>query len=337
MCNPNVPELSLLENLRDCFRQKSLYFLGAGASAGYILPNYNLVDKAKQLISTTISASGIYTIDQSKNTTLTNEEKARFKITGISDIIIHETFGGKFLINDTNIDVRDEIIHANPWIVEAVCALEYSLDQYPNNCPEYQIFNYANPSSLIANMNHDGLANHFIKKIDVISLHGIIDPPIKKVLKNVLNKYLSNMLFHNTKLDFHRELCIATAENEHILAKNESYIKFISLLKENDYFYIVFVGYSFFRKNDYSVYDEFTFEITREFLNRKQAHVIIIDPNPNFIEDILASRIHINRILSFPVYWDKFTHAFYMANNSTNIQPWVIRFISFYNAHRLVL
>jgi len=276
----NLPPIMLLQLLPLLFNSKTLYILGAGASAKYIRPEYKLYEKAKDKLSEWAISPLFISI---KNAQLSENERHRFKIQG-SKHIIHETFNGKWLIDDTNMDFRDEILHSNPAILKLVCALTYSISDIPNFCPEYQIFNLANSNSIIANMNHDCLATSFInKKINIIPLHGSIN----QTIRNTIQKHAAHILESDISQLFLKNMIIATKENEYILHLPE-YKKFILELEKNDFKYLVIIGYSFFRKNDNDIYDGVTYDLIRSYLHERNCKIIIIDINTDYVADILS-------------------------------------------------
>lgn len=315
--------VKLLSEIQNVFKFRTLFLLGAGVSARYIAPDYNLYKKAKVEISSAISfpvpSGGI---------DLSNEEQIRFSKLG-SQHVLYPSSDGRLLIDQSNMDFYDEVLHHYPKILELICSLTYSLEKYPTFCPEYQILNSANRHSLIANLNHDNLAENFIKNRKVISLHGTITPQVKTVLKEILPYALDR----DISKFFDKELVLATQENERFLLKSSNYNKFIDELKFNKFQYIVIIGYSFFKKNDFDVYDIVARDLVRSYIKDYSCKMIIIDPYPEFVASILG----ISLANCYPVYWDKFCRAFFLVQNLKKLPSWNMdvtdmrRFFKFYD------
>lgn len=315
----------LLQLLPKIFNSKTLYILGAGVSAKYIAPEYNNYEKAKKLISKLTTNSLLTPV---KDVPLSESELHRFKIEG-SKHIIHETFDGKLLIDNTSMDIIDEILHSHPAILELVCALTYSLSEIPEWCPEYQILNLANPESVIVNMNHDCLAKSFVnKKIKVIHLHG----SLSQTTRNTIQNHIADMIEYDMRSILLRNMIIATKENEHILHLDE-YKKFISILEKNYFKFIVMIGYSFFKKKDNDIYDKFTYDLIRSYLYEHNCKIIIIDINTDYVADILSKTVRYLNILPFKINWGCFTHAFVQVNKIKNEPLWKFSSV---NMHRFL-
>lgn len=309
--------------LQNSFKFKTLFLLGAGVSARYIPPTYALYEKAKKEISKLmlIPVPG-------RQLDLTKEEQIRLSILG-SKHTLNPTPDGKLLIEQTNIDFYDEILHHYPEFLETICALTYSLDNYPKYCPEYQLLNYCNETSIIANLNHDNLAETFIKQCKIISLHGSISPEMKKSISEAL----PSLLHFNLKNNYFKNHIFATQENESILLKSPNYISFIKELELDKFQNIIVIGYSFFKKNDFDIYDIVTGDIIRSYIKNNLCKIIIIDPKPEFTASVLG----ISHASCYPIYWDRFCRAFFLIQNLKKDPSWkldsieVRRFVRFYD------
>lgn len=320
--------VALLKLLPVIFSSKTLYILGAGTSVKYIRPKYELYEIAKTKIDEWL-LSPIFV--PANNIQLSDSEKHRFQIQG-SKHVIHETFDGKLLINETNMDFRDIVIHSNPEVLDLICALTYSISIIPTYCPEYQILNQANPYSVVVNMNHDYLATSFIcKNIKNIPLHGSISPSIRSIIKN----HAAHILDHGTSSLYLRNMILSTKENEAIL-KHDEYKDFILELEKNDFKYLVIIGYSFFRKNDNDIYDVVTYDLIRSYIYNHNCKIIIIDINTDYVSDILSKSTGNLMIESFKINWSCFTHAFLQTGRIKNNITWkysavdLIRFTKYY-------
>ncbi|HII0665481.1 TPA: hypothetical protein ACYYI5_000676 [Legionella pneumophila] len=237
MLKYSLDPINLLQKIIEISRFKSLFILGAGVSHSYIKPRYDLINDAKEELATFFSYPLV-----NDEYDITEEEKIRLKIIG-SKFIKHNPLDGKLIIDNKNMqDYLERIIHANPQFIEYICAKNYTLDEYPEFCPEYQILNYLNPASIIINLNHDNLAEFFVKKLNVITLHGTITPKQKKIIM----KYLSFSLDLDLRKYFFKDLYFATRESESLLTKRDSYKLLSDTLKVNNFKNLVIVGYSFF-------------------------------------------------------------------------------------------
>lgn len=266
-----------LKLLLNIFRSKALYLAGAGASAFYIKPRYDLYKIAKNKIRELI-INPIIINPISEN--LSQEEKLRFQIAG-SPHVFHELIDGRILIDEKNMDIYDIVLHSQPEIIELFCALTYSLKDTPHICPEYQIFNLINKQSKFLNLNHDGLAESFINKsVKIIPLHGTITNLQRKHLQQniieIIESGASKYLLKNCYF--------LTMENESLLLKKEEYIDLLNELYVDKFQYIVIIGYSFFKKNDSDIYDVVTYDLIRNYLIENKCKLIILDINPSYVD-----------------------------------------------------
>lgn len=299
----NKHVIDAIKFLSVAFKFKTLYLFGAGASAFYIKPRYDLYELAKQKLRENFIAPMIY---DSQTINLSNEEKHRFKIAGCK-YTFHEKLDGQILIGDSEEDLYDILLHKNPYILELICALIYSLEKVPLICPEYQIFNLINQNSIIVNLNHDGLAEKFIcKKFKKINLHGIITNELRKFIQS----NFSDIIEYGYKPSLIKKCYFATMENEYLLLHKQEYIDFINELNKNQFKYIVFIGYSFFRKNDCDIYDVVTHDLIREYLYNNTCNLISYDLNPYFCADIL-SKTSSPKITCQQINWAALTHSIY--------------------------
>ncbi|MCF6766416.1 hypothetical protein L3V82_11585 [Thiotrichales bacterium 19S3-7] len=301
----HLPEIKLLEIFNYIFKNKTLYILGAGASATYIKPNYDLNNDARDFVSK-LSGFDSHDLKPMSEANLTNEQSQRYKILG-GKSIIGKHHDGQLIINN-KMDIYDSIIYSNPRIFEFICALSYTLNEMPHLCPEYSIFNFVNGSSQVINFNHDNLAEHFIKKLYIHSLHGTLTPNQKRVMQ----KYIIPSIYRNDlSKELFKNLYFATQENEHLLLGSKKYTKLQQELISNRFNYIVIIGYSFFKKNDCDIYDNVFYDLLRSYLIDNTPKVIIIDPNPEFTLEILVRSLTAIEIECFSIFWNNFTYALY--------------------------
>lgn len=310
MNTSELQPLKLLEVvLRKIFCSKTLFILGAGVSSRYIKPDYKNYFKAREKLRREFLSYPLETPSEINTQREKEVDKSRLEI-ALSQHIVHSTYD-KLYIDGTEKDFFDEVIFSNPQLLELTCAEAYSLDRFPNQAPEYQLFNLANPNSLIVNLNHDGLAEHFIKGKRLISLHGTITPQVKRVIKEILPYSLDKDVGKLLK-----GLHLAAKESEKELLFKKEYQEFEEQLKHNRFLYIVIIGYSFFRKNSSDIYDGVTYDLIRTYLyeNGSFCKVIIIDPEPYFVADILMKTLRTINMECFEIYWSSFAFAFKKLN-----------------------
>lgn len=312
----DLPEFLLLKNINSMLREDSIYIIGAGASCKYVKPTYDIYNEAKKslhgiLIST---KSLVPIVDQE----LTRCEKNRFLILG-GKHTLHETCDGKFLIDESNSDIYDDFLAKHPWVLELIAALKYSPSIIPKTCPEYEFMNHINKKSFIINMNHDHLAETFIKdKTRLISLHGTISPQLRNLLSFIetflcdfLESGNEKMIKHHTK-----GLYIANIEEEPLLISTKEYEQFIKILHNQKFTNIFIIGYSFFHGND-----NFTYSLVRDYCLKENPYVFTISPETSSVtEDLLYQRMsNPCSMTHFNVSWHAFTHAIYSCEINRSI------------------
>lgn len=304
----------LLEKMLNVVRSKSLYIFGAGASYQYIPISYDLVNEAKNLVSNIVQDISII------KTSLCNEiEKSRFEINGH---LIHEDFHGNILIDETDKNLSDIYIKQYPEIVSFYGMLTYSLNDLPKRCPEYEFFNKVNPSSVFLNMNHDNLCENFLSNKKVITLHGSVPIGLKSKIKKNIDYILDDSRGSRIRDFIPDKLYVSTRELEASLLKNHEYKELINTLRKNNFSCLVIIGYSFFKKNSYEIYDTFTYDLIRSFLykNKNNCEIIIIDPEPDYVADMLHKTLFISEISLYKIRWDCFTNAFFDLVKNKNLQ-----------------
>jgi len=283
--------------------QNNLYILGAGVSARHVEPSYDQYKGAYNFLS---SLSGFPIPDQDKILTMSEDHKNRLCICGSPYRL---DFENEEVLRD--MDLLDLVINTFPEIVEIQCAIDYSFHILPKTCPEYSFFNYVTKNSLILNLNHDSLASTFIENRDVIPLHGEISPKQREAIVKLL-PYIFDI---DILQPLRKELLLATTESEYWVSRNENYMKLIKSLENNHYKNIVIIGYSFFRRNPYSVSDHVTLDIIRNYIIEKNPKVIIFDPgDSDFIPDIFSNNLSNLKGLRLNIPWDRFIYALFGSN-----------------------
>ena len=300
--------IMLLREIATLFNRKALYLIGAGASISYLNPQYsNFFNDAKKLIEQYSPFSGI-TLNQDYQ--LKENEIIKFKISGFPyQINFHHN---KYFIDTTEFDFYDYLLceklkFETPRVLDVAIALSCSLDQYPIRCYEYQIFNLMNSSSVIANYNHDNLINKFVEnKIKIINLHGVVSPEFKKYIMDNLDSLITS----NISI-FSEKIVLANKEYESDLNKNAEFASFVKELEQNNFDYIVILGYSFFGIGN-DILDIVSYEQICQYLSdHPNCRIIIIDPCSRKLPDFFSSKLKLKNIRLFNIEWDSFTFAFF--------------------------
>ncbi len=326
-----LDEIRLAINFANILSKKNLYILGAGVSANYIKPIYKQIDK----VIDSLTEQGGFPIGEGAE--LTEKDQYRLKIIESNIPIISskpDYAYAKFL--QQKLDIYDVLAHKYPWHATLICADTYSLDAYPNICPEYSIFNFAHPNSLIVSMNHDSLASHFIKNKKTISLHGEILPESKKCIKELLTFPLDADITPYLP----KNLYVATREFESELIFSDKYIQLINILRNEIFDNLVIIGYSFFKRDAQHIYDEFTFEIINEHLSSKRCNCIIIDTDPFSLANLISNYIGSDSI--YTINWANFIYSYIIAkklssaklNNNHFSYESLMQFLKFYTYNK---
>lgn len=303
--NNALTQIKLLKELINAFKHKTLYIFGAGASYGYLPPKYEIYDTAKKELSQHISGVTI-----SQLPILRPEELDRFQI-NIGQHTIHPTPEGELLIDDTYFDLTALAIRTHPEILELIALLSYSLEKHPIFCPEYQIFNCTNTKSIFLNLNHDHLAEQFIKNRKLISLHGTLSPEVRKMIVDLMPLLLAQEIHGaSIKRIIGDKFYLVTKEYEHLLLHTPEYVTLQNELVINDFFSIIIIGYSFFKKDGSNIYDGVTYDLIRSYVyEHKKCKVIVIDPEPEFVADMLNKSLSNIKISMYKTFWNCFTKA----------------------------
>lgn len=315
-----------IRTLNLIFNSKALYLLGAGVSSFYVPPKYNLYAQAKKLMEELVVGPII-----KNNSSLSEEDRIRFEIQGCKHVF-HITETGKTLIDDSQIDLYDQILFSNPFILEIFCALAYSIESFTGPCPEYQIFNHINQGSVIANLNHDNLADNFIcNRIPVIPLHGTISDGLIRFLKDNIDYIIENGYTPTAMKD----LYLSTQENINLLSYRQNYIDFMNILNSSKFLNIVVIGYSFFKKNSTNIYDVVTYDRIRDYLiqNRK-CNLVVIDIEPNFVADVF-SKDTFHHAGCYPLNWSAFCYAMYYISNKNLSNVFKLNPVEYASASKL--
>lgn len=309
----------LLKEMIKALKFKTLYVIGAGASYAYLPPRYDLYSESKRLTTEHIHGASLQPLKP-----LNESEEHRFRI-NIGDHTLHKDPNDQLLIDDTYTDLSALVVRQIPEILELCGLLSYSIKKFPTFCPEYQILNFTNKNSIIVNLNHDHLAETFIKERKIISLHGTVPPSMRvffeENLSLILGDGFNSPLIKNL---LPQNLYIATKELEHSLLKNNEYIQLQKELIANRFRFIIIIGYSFFKKSDCYLYDTVTYDLIRAYLyaNKSNCKVIIIDPEPYYVADMFSKNISVSNISTYKIYWNCFTNAFFTTikyKNSPNL------------------
>lgn len=291
----NIQDLeTILLTLKKILCSRSIYVFGAGASALYIPINYDHYETARNKILEFSS----FPIEERKPN---QEQLFRLQISGSPFIY---TKAGKYSFSREGMDFIDRILHLHPELVYCLSVLNYSIDEEKvNYCPEYEFFNLANIKSKFITLNHDKLAKKFINN-RVLALHG----EITQNHRDIINKYLPLAMDIDLTKSLNSDLHMIKKEDESIL-KSTEYATLQSCLNSNKkYKHICIIGYSFFKKNNYEVYDTITYALLKDYAKEQQSQITIIDKNPYFVADIISNNLKIN---CFEIDWSAFAYTFY--------------------------
>lgn len=304
--------LKIFEKFLEVIKTKSLYLLGAGASYRYIKTNYQVYDSVDKILG--------YSIDELPVIKLKKKEEkdvSRYKILGSPHTILEDDKGNLYFDN-LNATVSDYIKHSYPMLLEIAAALSYTLPNNIKNCPEYKIFNLSNRESLFVSLNHDGLINKHlhVRKSNIINLHGYLS----EIERYILTSNLLDIIFYEIRPSFLDNLWLATKECDSQLLKQEEYRKFKTKLENNLYKYIIIIGYSFFFQFN-QIQDITTYYHIIDYVHKHNSQVIIIDPEPEKISDLLLQCSTKISIFPCKVSWDAFCRAFI----STVVEKGVIK------------
>jgi hypothetical protein len=166
----------------------------------------------------------------------------------------------------------------------------------------YLPFRFA-PPSLFMNYNHDGLASNLIGDIHhVIPVHGSVDwwigaPEALKFIRTASIAY-----------------DLAVARDELLLLEPESYFdhglarRLLSMTRCKPEF-IAIIGYSFGWTGEHHD-DDVSFDCLVDHFRNYTGPVIVVDPHPERLQEILAERLHGTRVIALRAYWNLLAHAF---------------------------
>jgi hypothetical protein len=168
------------------------------------------------------------------------------------------------------------------------------------------VFQFFHPS-LIANYNHDGLAEHFCKNIHaVLDMHGTVDPeygapsivrlvdqfrdidipnPIDSILMGVSESFFDP---HPAQRRFRRQLSTVAAFSPDFIA---------------------IIGYSFAQSK--TGYDDVV-SLTSFVETRRgfPGNIYIIQPSPDALCEMIADNIQSKSVFPVRTYWNVLAHAF---------------------------
>lgn len=294
----------ILKKLNNVLCNKSIYIFGAGASAYHVPIKYDLYDTAIRKLYEMPS----YPLEEKKP----NNDQL-FQLHAWGSPFISENHG-EFTLTEEAMEFGDKLLHRYPQFLYLIGAMSYSLeDEHIQYCPEYDFFNFANPQSLFLTLNHDGLATKFINR-RVIPLHGEITQQHRSIINQAFHLAFNIDITQYLDANLH----MVKKEDESILLKNSHYAELKLRLNERPPFSnICIIGYSFFKKDDYDIYDKITYTLLRDYAKAHNATITIIDKNPCYIADIFSNGLQVN---CFEIDWSIFSHAFFDINKIKILQ-----------------
>ncbi|HBD7397087.1 hypothetical protein [Legionella longbeachae] len=296
----------LLKKLNQLTTSKTLFVFGAGASAFYIPIKYDLYQYAiKELLN-------IVMYPPNFNINLEDSRLIQFYKCGSPFV---RDYSGKLILDEKLMGLEDKLLHSNPSLLDLISATTYSLENEDEItfCPEYEYFNRCTSNSLFLTLNHDRLATRFINK-KVLPLHGEITSKqrakIKKIFPYVPYIDISELL--------NKDLYMVKKEEEFILLSHPSYIHLTQeLSKKPTFTNICIIGYSFFKKNQYDIYDIVTYDLLRDYILDNKVPVTIIDLDPSYVADILAKSLDQLNIVLSKIDWSCFMHALFWVEKTS--------------------
>ncbi|HAT2053635.1 hypothetical protein SC613_01270 [Legionella pneumophila] len=271
-----------IERLINLLMLNSFFVLGSGVSRRYA----NTIEEAKTKIFDDIISGGVYSVEVNTCPSVLKQSL----ILNFSDLEVC-TDPLKWLYIHTSTNEEFENLY-----------LKNILPKIPRHCPEYEIFNYFKPMSLIFDFNHDCLSEIFIKnpKIKIFYPHN----KFSYGMSNFLNSF--SPIEYSYKLDlFKKEGIHPPLEETSDILTQEPY----KFLESNIHKFqnINIIGYSFC-DNGITLQDYYSFQIISTLAKHYQKTVNIIGPQPERLGSIFLQE-NISTNLMY-IKWGIFSQAF---------------------------
>jgi hypothetical protein len=291
---PNVLSYECL--LRRLRSYSGLYLMGAGASAGIAPLGRSFWTAAPLDFLQNLSGFSAQKPDHSALT--------QHIIKNSRDIRMSEIFPGREIRPGTTDLPYREILHRIPNYY-ARLVLKHRLaranfEAFPID--NYSVFEFFRPS-LIATYNHDGLASRLCgRRHRVLDMHGSVgrefgSPQVKAFIEQV------------------REYHLPEASDGILMGVPESpwrdrglVLKLLEIGRFRPAF-IAIIGYSFAR-NAEGHDDHVSLDYFEHRFNDFQGSVYVIDPEPDYLRDMLSERLKSRGIMGVRARWNVLAHAF---------------------------
>jgi hypothetical protein len=282
-----------------CFRTRTgLFVLGAGASAGSspLGPNFWQVSPIDYLRNT-----------HSFPAILTPRKALTQRMIDHSAIQWGDIFPGREFRPGTEEYPFLEILSRLPdefareQLKHVLARARYSPRSVGTITDSYKVFR-AFHASIIANYNHDGLAQEFCgTQHAIVEMHGTIDPIYGSP---EFGAWISAL----------REFDITLPPDDLVMGLPESWTdtrlsRRLSLVMSKAPQHVVIIGYSFAQMG--SGYDD---AVTRAFFIQRFKHysgaILVISPDPTQLCEMLCEELEIKTVYPIKRYWNVLAHAY---------------------------
>jgi hypothetical protein len=206
-----------------------------------------------------------------------------------SQRFIEMAIGGRDLITDIMVEITPKM--SSGFVQDAMLQLTASArnsDQCPVNYGVFQLF----PQSRLLNYNLDGLAENWCRPRHLVTImHGqpsaIYGTPLG--LERVEAAQLYNLpAIHGPEIMLEPETLLDDLPVPYRL---------------RPYSFVALIGYSFSR-NAKGLDDHVSFQRLCASLRRDPRPVVVIDPFPEAVAEMLADEIKSSRVYAAPLYWN---------------------------------
>lgn len=166
---------------------------------------------------------------------------------------------------------------------------------------QYYIFNFVVRPSVFFNFNLDGLLSYFCRGHVIFEPHGRTKPNLSA--DNETASVIRTLVEHGIRHPALDNVVLLRPEPSDITNCQE-HLRFANLVKFSKY--LTIIGYSF-SKYMGQLDDIESFLFLMERVKHYRLKVIIIDPNPYEISELIGNSTGTTSIYPFPVYWDVFS------------------------------
>lgn len=277
-------------------QSKTLYMLGAGASSQYVSQRPDIISRIKAHPCPLNLTLGL---DRQKQTSDQENDICSFLSKKPSYYL----------------DELENIIMRCPDALKIITLNHCDVSKDVNFCPEYDIFNLTNKESIFINFNHDNLLSESLprRRNSIYNIHGTLNPDVSQYIHCIMENLQSISDSPERLEEINREYTILSEE------KSTSYLtnmhdEIYMILNQNNFKHLAIIGYSFFRKNDYSLMDYKTYNLIEYAItSSKFSELIIFDP-VNFLFDVIPMK-YFNNYHAHPVRWNCLTYSLYLVRD----------------------